>query len=576
MKSFHNDESIANTQSVEPRHLFPFSAISGQEHFKLALLLAAINPLVSGVLVCGPRGSAKSTLAKGLADILPQQDSNTETPFVTLPLGASEEMLIGTLDLQKVLTEKDVAFQPGLFAKSHQGILYVDEVNLLPDNLVDQLLDVAASGINVIERDGISYQHSADFILLGTMNPDEGELRPQLMDRFGLSITLSDQYTSDERIDIVKRREQFDKNPHEFITAYRDQQQRLTHVIEQARKKMPTVECPDHCRHLIAERCMEAHVDGLRADIVWTQAAISHSAYLGNQEVTREDVLAVEALVLAHRRNDSPSQTPPQTPPFSRPDEGRQQHKEKQGDWGAMPADQTAQSTQRINGLELPTFNRLMREKTVRSSHSSANNKIKGAASGQYQTSTINNKVNWFTSIVANRGSWPLKKLYFQKKKQGETVIHLVLLDTSGSTVANNTIAAAKGVLTHIAEAAYLKREQFALLGFGNQAVSMLVSLRRAPKAIDQLLNSIKAGGGTPIDLALLTAEKFQKQQLQKHSSLRFKNYIITDGRVSTVNNKNCLQGDSVVIDVEQSQVKRGKAKQFARFFNAEYVSLLT
>lgn len=186
---------------------FPFSAVTGQAQYKLALILVAINPTIGGVLVSGPRGCAKSTLARGFADL-----RSANHPFVTLPLGASEEMLIGTLDLQQVLDSKNVAFNPGLLAKADGGTLYVDEVNLLPDSLVDLLLDVAASGVNCVERDGISHEHAAKFTLLGTMNPDEGELRPQLLDRFGLSVQLDNDYSIDERMAIVQSREAFDRD----------------------------------------------------------------------------------------------------------------------------------------------------------------------------------------------------------------------------------------------------------------------------------------------------------------------------------------------------------------------------
>ena len=195
---------------------FPFTAVTGQTTFKLALTLLAINPAIGGVLVSGPRGSAKSTLAKGLADVMPSASSNNSDQaapaFITLPLSVTEEMVVGTLDLQQVLNEKQVEFKQGLLAKADQGVLYVDEVNLLQDHIVDLLLDVAASGTNVVERDGISHQHDARFVLLGTMNPDEGELRPQLQDRFGLSVVLGNDYAIDERVEIVQRREAFDVN----------------------------------------------------------------------------------------------------------------------------------------------------------------------------------------------------------------------------------------------------------------------------------------------------------------------------------------------------------------------------
>jgi magnesium chelatase subunit D len=551
---------------------FPFSAVAGQEQFKLALLLAAINPLVGGVLVSGPRGSAKSTLAKGLADIMPASETNPAN-FVTLPLGASEEMLVGTLNLQQVLNEKKVEFQPGLLAKAHGGVLYVDEVNLLPDNLVDQLLDVAASGVNFVERDGVSHQHPAQFILLGTMNPDEGELRPQLTDRFGLSVELSNRYSLEERMDIVSLREDFDKNPATFRQRYAQNQTALSNTIARARASLSKVNCAKEHRHLIAQRCHDAGVDGLRGDIVWVQAVLAKAALEQRSEVTQEDVLAVEKLVLAHRRNHStpPSNKTNQTPEqqvFSRPADEKQ--RASGGDWGEMSA--LEQQTQDVEKISLPKNQ--MAEKPCGTTESFSFNPFPGKAKGYRASTDCSQKVNWFSTLLANSGAWPLEKLKYKPRRQGCGIVHLVLLDTSGSILANRSFSKAKGLILQIAEQAYLQREQVMIIGFGNQKVETLLNLRRAPKAIRNLLDNIKASGGTPLSEALLHAQGFQEQQLRKTSDVQFQNYIITDGRVSEQAQCAQLKGDVVVIDVEQSQIKRGRARHIADVLNAYYYPL--
>jgi magnesium chelatase subunit I len=234
---------------------------------KLALCLTAIDPKIGGVLIEGPRGMAKSTLARGLADLL------ASGQFVTLPLGATEERLVGTLDLDAALSEGRAQFSPGVLAKADGGVLYVDEVNLLPDHLVDLLLDVAASGTNLVERDGISHRHSAKFVLIGTMNPEEGELRPQLLDRFGLNVALGGHTAPAERGQIIRRRLDFDSDPHGFCAEWEGQQQSLRERCQQARSTLASIALDDDALAQITERCFAAGVDGLRADLVWLRAA---------------------------------------------------------------------------------------------------------------------------------------------------------------------------------------------------------------------------------------------------------------------------------------------------------------
>ncbi|WP_456267222.1 AAA family ATPase [Kushneria sp. AK178] len=280
-----------------PRPLFPFAAVTGHERLKLALILAALDTRLGGVLVSGPRGTAKSTLARSLAELAPFSRSS----LVTLPLGADEAQLTGTLDLGRALNDRDVAFQPGLLARAHDGVLYIDEVNLLPDALVDLLLDVAASGINHVERDGISHQHPAEFLLVGTMNPDEGELRPQLLDRFGLAVLDHPAPNIEQRLQIVERRLAFDHDPEAFLDAWQDEQTRLSERLCSARERLPTVTLPPELARIIARRCVEAGVEGVRADLAWRRGALAHAAWQGRDSVTLEDIEALAPLVLAHR-----------------------------------------------------------------------------------------------------------------------------------------------------------------------------------------------------------------------------------------------------------------------------------
>ncbi|WP_438767406.1 AAA family ATPase [Kushneria sp. TE3] len=279
------------------RSLFPFAAVTGHERLKLALILAALDPRLGGVLVSGPRGTAKSTLARSLAELLPFSRSS----LITLPLGADEAQLTGTLDLGRALGDGEVAFQPGLLARAHEGVLYIDEVNLLPDALVDLLLDVAASGINHVERDGISHQHPADFLLIGTMNPDEGELRAQLLDRFGLAVLDHPAPDIEQRLQIVERRLAFDHDPEAFLAAWQDEQAQLCKRLSAARQQLTTVTLSSALARVIATRCVEAGVEGVRADLAWRRGALAHAAWQGRNTVTLEDIETLAPLVMAHR-----------------------------------------------------------------------------------------------------------------------------------------------------------------------------------------------------------------------------------------------------------------------------------
>ncbi len=560
---------------------FPFTAVTGQSLFKLALTLAVINPAIGGVLISGPRGAAKSTLAKGLADVMPEANGKTP-PFVTLPLGVTEEMVIGTLNLQQVLDQKQVEFQPGLLAKADEGVLYVDEVNLLQDNIVDLLLDVAASGVNQVERDGISHNHKAEFILLGTMNPDEGELRPQLQDRFGLSVELNNEYSIAERMEIVQRQEWFDEDKESFAKEYSGQQAQLKHDILETRALLPEIQFDDELRELVAHKCHDAGVEGLRADIVWYRSAVAHAALHKRLSVTGEDILAVEELVLNHRRkHQSTPPEPPQKPPekpFSRPSPKTNGNPQTDGDWGVMEPQQhkTADSID----FEMPTrsFNRQtpsQKEQVSAVTASKKSGKFQGLNNkNRHSSGHVSRKVNWLSSLLTNAGQWPLRQLRFCRPTTSQPVLHLVLLDTSASTLKNHLFAEAKAVILTIAKQAYLAREQLSIVGFGNQCVETLLSKQRTPKVLRAFLDDIPAAGGTPFREALEHAVQFQQQQLRRAPGLLINTYIITDGKTRQSFAHVDLIGDVTLIDVEKSLVKRGKGKRIADDLNAAYVPL--
>ena len=330
----------AVTKKVEnERPVFPFTAIIGQEEMKLALILNVIDPRIGGVMIMGDRGTGKSTTIRAVADLLPAikvaaddpfnssitdfelmsekiktaVEANEEIPFaykkvpmVDLPLGATEDRVCGTIDIEKALTEGIKAFEPGLLAKANRGILYVDEVNLLDDHLVDILLDSAASGWNTVEREGISIRHPARFVLVGSGNPEEGELRPQLLDRFGMHAEIRTVKDPELRVQIVEQRSDFDKDAETSIERYKTTQQELKDRIVQAQESLDKVELNYEFRVNISRICGELDVDGLRGDIVTNRAAKAYAAFEGRKEVTKEDIQKIITLCLRHRLRKDP------------------------------------------------------------------------------------------------------------------------------------------------------------------------------------------------------------------------------------------------------------------------------
>ncbi|MER6943090.1 putative cobaltochelatase [Nonomuraea sp. NPDC000554] len=318
---------------------YPFSAVVGLADLKLALLLNAVSPRVGGVLVRGEKGTAKSTIVRALAAQLPavevvagcrfacdpvapdpgcpdgphepgEQRAVRPAALVELPVGASEDRLVGSLDVERALTEGVKAFEPGLLAAAHRGVLYVDEVNLLHDHLVDLLLDAAALGTCYVERESVSVRHAARFLLVGTMNPEEGELRPQLLDRFGLTVEVRASRDPQERAEVIRRRLAFDADPDAFAARWTSAESELAERIARARTRLPEVRLPDARLRQISTVCAAFEVDGLRADLVTANAAIAHAAWHGRDRVTTEDVRAAARLALPHRRRRDPFDAP--------------------------------------------------------------------------------------------------------------------------------------------------------------------------------------------------------------------------------------------------------------------------
>ena len=318
--------------------LYPFTAIVGQEKMKEALILNIINPSLGGILIRGEKGTAKSILVRALANLLAEREENScefhcepdkiddycpqcnekylkgekiekhksTMKVINLPISATEDRVVGTLDIEHAIKTGEKKFEKGLLAQSNRNILYVDEINLLDDHIVDVLLDSAAMGVNTIEREGISYSHPAKFVLVGTMNPEEGDLRPQLLDRFGLVVDVIGERETSKRVEVIKRRLDFEAEPEKFIKKYLVKEEELKNRIENSKKRLNNIKCSDEIYELAAKISIVLNVDGHRADIAVVKTAITIAAFENREEVIKEDILRAAVLALPHRMRKTP------------------------------------------------------------------------------------------------------------------------------------------------------------------------------------------------------------------------------------------------------------------------------
>lgn len=319
--------------------VYPFTAIVGQEDMKLALILNVINPALGGVLIKGEKGTAKSTAVRALANLLPAMETVRDCPFhcdpqdtngmcescqeksrdqqsltshslkmrvVELPVSATEDRVVGTLDIEHAIKHGEKKFEPGILAQANRNILYVDEINLLDDHVVDVLLDAAAMGVNTVEREGVSYSHPARFVLVGTMNPEEGDIRPQLLDRFGLSVTVAGEHQPEQRVEVIKRRLAYEQDAEAFASTYQKEQDKLANAIMQARRLLPKVTIDDELLRLVANLSIKLDVDGHRADITVIKTALTLAAFDGRDQVNVDDIKKAVRLALPHRMRRRP------------------------------------------------------------------------------------------------------------------------------------------------------------------------------------------------------------------------------------------------------------------------------
>ncbi|MFF0855431.1 putative cobaltochelatase [Streptomyces sp. NPDC003280] len=639
---------------------FPFTAVVGQDDLRLALLLNAVSPAVGGVLVRGEKGTAKSTAVRALSALLPRvavvpgcrfscdpaapdpscpdgphrTGEGAERParMVELPVGASEDRLVGALDIERALAEGVKAFEPGLLADAHRGILYVDEVNLLHDHLVDLLLDAAAMGASYVEREGVSVRHAARFLLVGTMNPEEGELRPQLLDRFGLTVEVAASREPDQRVEVVRRRLAYDDDPGAFAARWAGEEAAVRQRIVAARELLPRVRLGDGALRQIAATCAAFEVDGMRADIVMARTATALAAWAGRTEVLAEDVRQAALLALPHRRRRNPFDAPgldeekldetleqfsgegegdddpgPEGPGGGGGQPAPDGGPEDDGGAAAPPENGAGGQPQPSGGQEQPATRAA---EPFRTKVLSVPGVGEGAAGRRSRARTEHGR-----TTGARRPRGALTKLHLaatvlaaaphqrargrsgpglvvrrddlrQATREGrEGNLVLFVVDASGSMAARQRMSAVKGAVLSLLLDAYQRRDKVGLVAFRGSAADLALPPTSSVDAAAVRLESLPTGGRTPLAAGLLKAHEALRVERLRDPARRPLVVVVTDGRATGGPEPVALAGRaarlfaaegvaSVVVDCESGPVRLGLAGRLAGDLGGTAVTL--
>ncbi|WP_297775318.1 magnesium chelatase subunit D family protein [Mycobacterium sp.] len=593
---------------------YPFSAIVGHDELRLALLLCAVRPEIGGALIRGEKGTAKSTAVRGLAALL-SAATGSDSGLVEMPLGATEDRVIGSLDLQRVLRDGEHAFSPGLLARAHGGVLYVDEVNLLHDHLVDVLLDAAAMGRVHIERDGISHSHEARFVLIGTMNPEEGELRPQLLDRFGLTVDVRASRDVDVRVQVIRQRMAYEADPDGFAERYAGADAELARRIAAARTLVDDVVLPDNELRRIAALCAAFDVDGMRADLVVARTAVAHAAWRGAHTVEEQDIRVAAELALPHRRRRDPFDDPgidrdqldealaqagsdpdpePDPPGGQSADTGQDAPQQNSGERPTAPPPKTKPSappskTFRTRTLRVPGVGEGAPGRRSRARNASGS--VIAAADGD-DTSCGGHGLHLFATLLSaaeRAGAGPLRpgpddvRRAVREGREGNLVIFVV--DASGSMAARDRMAAVSGATLSLLRDAYQRRDKVAVITFRHQEARLLLPPTSSAHIAGRRLARFDTGGKTPLAEGLLAARELIVREKARDRSRRPLVVVLTDGRATagpdplgrtrSAAARLVAEGAAaVVVDCETSYVRLGLAEQLARHLGAPSVRL--
>ncbi|PBC77228.1 protoporphyrin IX magnesium-chelatase [Streptomyces sp. TLI_235] len=599
---------------------YPFTAIVGMADLRLGLLLNAVSPAVGGVLVRGEKGTAKSTMVRALAGLLPSIGTVADCRFacdpagpdpqcpdgahagaaalerpahlVELPVGVSEDRIVGSLDLERALAEGVKAYEPGLLAKAHRGVLYIDEVNLLQDHLVDLLLDAAAMGRSYVEREGVSVRHAARFLLVGTMNPEEGELRPQLLDRFGLTVEIAATRDPQERAEVVRRRLAYDADPAGFAARFAAEEQGLAERITAARELLPKVELPDAALRQITAVCAAFEVDGLRADIVMARTAVALAAWAGRTEVLEEDVRKAAQLALPHRRRRNPFDAPGldeeqldrtleehAAPEDDGPDDGGPQDDGSGPDGGGPDGGGAPAPTDGPDGSAVaepeqapeqappqprqapgagretapvasadPYRTRLFRvpgtgrgamgrrsAAETDGGHTVRARRPQGRLARLHLTATMQAAAPHQAARGRSGRALVLAKddLREQVRRGRESNLVLFVVDASGSMAARQRMGAVKGAVLSLLMDAYQRRDKIGMITFRGTGAELALPPTSSVEVGAARLEQLPTGGRTPLAAGLLRAHEVLRVERMRDPDRRPLLVVVTDGRAT-------------------------------------------
>jgi magnesium chelatase subunit D len=596
------------------RHVFPFTAIVGQESMKLALILNAIVPTIGGVLIRGEKGTGKSTAVRALARLLPEhlvvegchfgcdpEDTDAlcaecrarlaaagilpsfkrRMRVVELPINSSEDRVVGTIDIEAALRAGAKRFEPGVLAEANRNILYVDEVNLLDDHLVDVLLDAAAMGINVVEREGVSFSHPSRFILVGTMNPEEGELRPQLLDRFGLCVDIEGIRDPDQRVLISERDAAFKKGEHEFATEFAAADHNLSRALAEAIVAVKKVRITTGQARLISSICVEAEVLGHRADVVIDHAARALASYRRHASPSRDDIYDAATLALAHRarqplRRDQEETTSPEQgdeqegskEPESDAGEPQASESDSASDATAEQTSSAADSGQQSSGsdqgmttggssgsesapeatdtfnlkrIDLPRQRRIRKQGGKRSASQTPDRRgryVRAQPKAKVNDLAIDATVRAAAPMQVDRGRLPGERLKIERddlrqkvreRKIGNLIVFVV--DASASMDAEQRMAATKGAILSLLQDAYVRRDRVAVVIFKNRTAEVVLRPTSSVSLARRRLEKLSVGGTTPLTHGLMAGYKVVKTELLRDPTIRPLLVLISDGR---------------------------------------------